>query len=261
MTAQELETLDSYVQRRCNREPLQYIEGRVKFRGVALVVRPPVLIPRPETEELVELAVDEARRLIAVKPECVPLRILDVGAGTGCIGLAMLAELPHGKVTCVALEPNAVAHSLVLENSQWSRHVHTVHQLPIESFASTERFDMVVANLPYVPTADLVGLEPEVRDWEDHAALDGGADGLDVVRSLVRKVHALLRDGTSRVFLEVDPSGPPILAEWLGTADDAAGGLLSRCAGSDPGVGMQVDGAWNDMSGHLRFVRLRSRAL
>ena len=259
MTAQDLETLDNYVNRRCRREPLQFIEGRVKFRAVDLSVRPPVLIPRPETEELVELALEAARRRIDSQPNCVPLRILDVGAGTGCIGLAMLAELPPGKATCVALEPNAVAHSLVLENSPWPRHVHTVHHVSIESFASAEPFDLIIANLPYIPTADLVGLEPEVREWEDHAALDGGADGLDVIRSLVRKLPALLKDGTSPVFLEVDPSAPLILAEWLGTADDVAGGLLNRCAGSEPNVGMQVDGAWNDLRGLMRFVRLQRR--
>lgn len=164
------------VRRRLRREPVAYILGRRGFRRIELTVDARVLIPRPETELLVELAL-EAR----------PRRLLDIGTGSGAIALAVADELPDCQVTATdssagALEvARANAERLGLEG----RVSFLEGMLPGEGPSGAEEgFDLVVANLPYVAERDWRGLEPEVTQWEPREALLAGPDGLDAYRKL-----------------------------------------------------------------------------
>jgi release factor glutamine methyltransferase len=159
------------VRRRLRREPVAYILGRRGFRHLELNVDPRVLIPRPETELLVELAL-----------ELEPRSVLDVGTGSGAIALAIAAELPDCKVAATDTSPAAieVARANAARLGLASRVEMFEGMLPPRG-----GFELVVANLPYVSEAEWGGLEPEVTEWEPREALLAGTDGLDVLRSAV----------------------------------------------------------------------------
>jgi release factor glutamine methyltransferase len=161
------------VRRRLRREPVAYILGRKGFRHIELAVDRRVLVPRPETELLVELAV-----------ELDPRRVLDVGTGSGAIALALAAELPGCDVTATDVSDAAleVAHANVERLDLNDRVELLAGSLPP---AGAGQFDLVLANLPYVSEAEWDGLEPEVTEWEPRAALFGGPDGLDVLREAI----------------------------------------------------------------------------
>jgi release factor glutamine methyltransferase len=157
------------VRRRLRREPVAYILGRKGFRSLELIVDRRVLIPRPETELLVEIAL-----------ELRPRRVLDVGTGSGAIALAIADELPRCEVT--ATDTSAAALEVVRANAE---RVGMGERLElVEAMLPPEpgRFDLVVANLPYVAEAEWGGLEPEVTRWEPREALLAGPDGLDLLR-------------------------------------------------------------------------------
>jgi len=160
------------VRRRLRREPVAYILGRKGFRGIELAVDPRVLIPRPETELLVELALELA-----------PRRMLDVGTGSGAIALAVATELPECEVVATDASPAAleVARANAERLGLADRVVFHEGTLP----PGGAKFDLVLANLPYVSEAEWPGLEPEVTEWEPRDALLAGPDGLDAVRNLL----------------------------------------------------------------------------
>jgi release factor glutamine methyltransferase len=174
LTDSELAAYRSLVARRANREPLQYILGSQDFYGLDFAVTPAVLIPRHDTEVLVAEALKRAAA------DC---RILDIGLGSGCIAVALAANLP-GAAVC-GVENSAAALAVARENADR-------HGVRLQFFAGSlfeplpsERFDVIVSNPPYIPSGDLAGLDPEVRDFEPRAALDGGTDGLDFYRLLI----------------------------------------------------------------------------
>jgi len=185
------------IQRRLQDEPLQYIIGHVGFRYIELAVRSPVLIPRPETEMLVDLVLEHARQLPGVEP-----RILDVGTGTGAIALSLLHELPACAVIATDIDEAAVelafsnAHELGLDGSECLRIIEDdLAGSLVSDTAMQYTFDVVVSNPPYVPTAEYEGLPPEIARFESRLALDGGADGLAVFRRLAAQAQELLRPG------------------------------------------------------------------
>ncbi|MBN9614367.1 MAG: protein-(glutamine-N5) methyltransferase, release factor-specific [Acidobacteriales bacterium 59-55] len=193
ITSQQLETYDAAIARRLSHEPIQYITGEQEFFGLRLKVTPATLIPRPETEHLVEAVLDRL-------PHDQPLNILDVGTGTGAIALALAAHLPQARITAVdisaeALEvarENAAAHNL----SDRIRFHQTdlISGLPQDE----ERigfFDAVVSNPPYIPEDDRASLHPQVRDHEPEQALFAGQNGLDIYCRLIPQAHAALLPG------------------------------------------------------------------
>lgn len=188
---QELETFRSWVRRRLRHEPLQYITGDVQFRTLRLKVDRRALIPRPETEVLVGVALDHLKRQAAPVP-----RVLDLGTGTGAIALAVLAE--HPAATAVATDASLDALALARENAESTG---LVARLTLRSgdlwdaVAADERFDVVVSNPPYVAEAEAPTLAPEVREWEPGAALFAGADGLQVIQRIVDGAAAHLLPG------------------------------------------------------------------
>jgi release factor glutamine methyltransferase len=175
--------LRELVRRRGAREPLQHILGAVEFHGRSFACDPRALIPRPETEQLVELALE----LLRGRPQP---SILDVGTGSGVIALTLAAEAPAAAVTATDLSPDALAlasgNAGRLGLTERVRFVQA-DLLPADGGA----FDLIAANLPYIPAREIDSLSPEVlRD--PRSALDGGPDGLDLIRRLVADAPARL---------------------------------------------------------------------
>ncbi len=185
LQADELAAFRERVRRRAAREPLAYILGKTEFWSLPFKVTPAVLIPRPDTELLVEEAL---RRLTGAA------RILDVGTGSGALAIALAHERPECKVTAIDLSPAALA--VATENACNNRVTERIGFESGDLNALPEGpFDLVVANPPYIPSGELVTLMPEVRDFEPHLALDGGSDGFDAYRALARQADAVLAPG------------------------------------------------------------------
>ncbi|RNC72629.1 MAG: peptide chain release factor N(5)-glutamine methyltransferase [Desulfuromonadales bacterium] len=180
----ELAECRGLVARRARHEPLQYILGSQEFRGLDFQVTPAVLIPRHDTEVVVEEALRRAPGARAV---------LDIGVGSGCIAVALAKQLPEARVWGVEQSPDA------LELAQRNAGKHGVEVTLFEGSLfepfTDQRFDLIVSNPPYIPTADLETLQPEVRDFEPRQALDGGADGLQFYRLIIPAAPEHLNPG------------------------------------------------------------------
>ena len=195
--ADELAAFKALVRRRASREPVAYIIGRREFWGLDLLVGPAVLTPRPETERLVETA-------LAYLEVCETPRVLDLGTGSGCIALALANDCSRARViaTDVSHPALAVARDNIARHDMTER-IQLAAGKDLEMFSPQRaRFDLIVSNPPYVPTADIEALDPEVRDYEPRGALDGGGDGLAVYRRIVPAATTFLRPG-GRLILEI----------------------------------------------------------
>ena len=182
--------LEPLVERRAAREPLQHLTGRAAFRGLDLAVGAGVFVPRPETEQVVQLAIDAL--LAAAEPE--PIAI-DLGAGSGAIALAMATEVPHARVFAVENSPEAFPWTRRNVEETGAPNLALVFGDLATAFdALAGRAAVVISNPPYVPAGELPR-DPEVRLHDPEAALYGGADGLDVVRVLSRRAAELLHPG------------------------------------------------------------------
>jgi len=173
-----MDRLRPLVKRRADGEPLEYLLGATTFAGHRITVTPDVLIPRPETEILLE----EAIKLI--EPEGLP--VLDAGTGSGILALALARKFPRLEIVATDISPAALAlaQSNAGRNADGVGTIRFLESDLMEDPSLPERFQMIVANLPYIPTGRIDGLMREVRH-EPRVALDGGADGLDLIRRLV----------------------------------------------------------------------------
>lgn len=187
--------LDALVKRRRAGEPIQYITGETEFYGLPFHVTPDVLIPRPETEHLVEKVIELAGRFLTP-------RIVDVGTGSGAIAAALAHQLPQANITAVDLSSAAIR--IARENAETNGVAARIRFLQgdLLSPVAGEVFDIVVSNPPYVPQADRASLAVEVRDHEPSLALFAGEDGLDIYRRLIPDAFAALAPG-GHVALEI----------------------------------------------------------
>ena len=188
--------VETLVQRRLTGEPVAYIVGEWEFFGLSLDISNDVLIPRMDTEILAE------RAILCVRAAEEGARMLDLCAGSGCVGLAVAANAPHCRVVLGELSEGAlrVCKQNVRRNDLNSR-VTCLSVDALQPPASTLwDFDVVACNPPYIPTEELVRLEPSVRDFEPHMALDGGADGLYFYREIAAKWKSALRLGGHLLF-------------------------------------------------------------
>lgn len=182
------------VKRRCGHEPFHHLTGKKEFFGLDFIVSPDVLIPRPETEMLVEQAIEVLKNL----PQP---RFCEVGVGSGCISVSILHNLGRATATGLEISPEAIA--VATENSSLHRVNDRFDIFPSDVFAAlgrAEKFDLVVSNPPYIPAADVLGLQPEVRDHEPLNALTDGADGLSIIRRLVDESPDHLKPGGTLMF-------------------------------------------------------------
>ena len=235
------------IERRTTGEPVAYIRGMKEFYGLAFGVDPRALIPRPETERLVELAEAEVmRRLSATAraPGSPAVRIADVGTGSGAIAVALIVALKRrgagDEFTVMATEASPAALQLARENAVGhaaADHIRFVDADLLPPYLEAP-FDLVLANLPYVRT-DVIPALPVATSFEPRAALDGGADGLDVIRRLLER----LRDGA------LAPGGEALL-EIGGDQGDAIGPAVEAIL---PGWPCRVE---NDLAGLPRVARI-----
>jgi release factor glutamine methyltransferase len=190
LTRGEAEAYAGLIADRAARRPLQHLIGDVGFYGRTFAVAPGVLIPRPETEQLVHVA-------LALPGANGPggSMAADVGSGTGVIGLTLAAERPGVRVLC--LDSSSGALALTAANARRLGLTARVDIVAADLLGPIAggALDLVVANPPYVPTGDIARLEPEVRDHDPHSALDGGADGLRVIARLLAQAARVLRPG------------------------------------------------------------------
>jgi release factor glutamine methyltransferase len=186
LSTENLETLRALTARRAAHEPLQHLTGQQEFYGLTLRVTPDTLIPRPETELLVEAVIN------AIPNKSAPIKILDVGTGTGAITLALAAHLLQAEI--FACDVSEAALAVARENARRLDLDHRISFMISDLLAALagEIFDIIVSNPPYVSLADASTLAPEVRDHEPHLALFAGADGLGIYRRLIPAAHAAL---------------------------------------------------------------------
>ena len=186
------------LRRRSEHEPMAYITGRKEFWSRDFLVAPAVLIPRPETEILVEVGLEIARRAQVESG----LRIIDVGTGSGAVAVTLAKELPQAEIA--ATDISAAALQIARENAERHGVADKIRFLEGDLFGALGKegsiFHLVVCNPPYVGKADLAALPPEIRSWEPTAALDGGIDGLDYYRRLVAEAHRHLAVGGHAVL-------------------------------------------------------------
>ena len=233
LTSGQQARLEQLLARRCRREPIAYILGEKEFWSLPFRVGPAVLIPRPETETVVEAALAHLRDRRA------PLRILDLGTGSGCLLLALLSELPNaaGLGTDVSAEALALAQANAVRLGLAER-----TELRAGDWGSglAPPFDLIVSNPPYVAEAEWPKLQPEVRDFEPRAALLAGPDGLDAYRALAPECARLLASGGCAA-LEIGQG-----------QSDAVARLLTR-------AGLEVVERRRDLAGIERCLVARPR--
>jgi release factor glutamine methyltransferase len=246
LTADELQRYDQALARRATGVPAQYITGHQEFWGLDLIVSPAVLIPRPETEHVVETVLERAKPDGRGRPsphelsphELSPdkLRIVDVGTGSGAIALALAKELPYAEIHAIDISADA----LEVARANAARHEFTsrieFRQTDLLSGLPRGEFDFVVSNPPYVGESEEDSVQLEVRKFEPRNAVFAGPTGLEVIERLIPQAHEALRPGGWLVF------------EISGTIVDGVRRLLSGWA--DVGIA-------NDLQGVARVARAR----
>jgi len=217
LSAADAAALQSLAQRRAAHEPVARIVGEKEFWGLRLKLSPDTLVPRPDTETVVAAALDFVR---ASQPPRRQLRIADIGTGSGAILLALLSELPDaiGVGTDIAAGALTVARANADQLGLANRATFAAGDY---LSALEGRFDLIVSNPPYIRTADLASLAPEVRDHEPRRALEGGPDGLAAYRAL-----------SSESSIHLQPGGALIVEVGHDQADDVA--LIMEAAGLEP---------------------------
>lgn len=224
--------------RRAAREPLTRIAGEREFFGRVFHISPATLDPRPDTEVLVESALEAVR---SEGWEDAPIRILDVGTGSGCLLITLLAELPHasGLGTDISPEALAVAGRNAGRHGAGPRARFELRR----SLSGVERaFDVLVANPPYIATGDIETLAPEVRRHDPRLALDGGADGLDIYREIARDLERTV------------PKGWALFEVGAGQSE-AVRRMLCGCVNEAAKWRVRT---WPDLGGHTRCVGVRT---
>jgi release factor glutamine methyltransferase len=208
LTREDQAAYQRLIERRLTCEPMQYILGTQEFYGLSLRVTPAVLIPRPETESLVEA-------VLARLPQDRPLRIVDVGTGSGAIALALAQHLPLAQVTALDLFPDAL--KVAFENAEYhglTEAIRFVESDLLEAVAGQPAFDAIVSNPPYIALSDAPTLHPQVVNHEPHAALFGGETGLEVYRRLIPAARAMLKPG-GLLALEIGYEQREVIAVML----------------------------------------------
>ena len=230
----QLTAIRELVRRRGDGEPVAHITGEREFYGRPFTVSADVLIPRPETETVVELTLRRARSL---QRDGEGVRIADIATGSGCIAISLAAELPGAKLTATDLSEAALE---VAAGNVKRHHIGDQVELLRGSWCEPlqgREFDIVVANPPYIPSVELDGLARDVREREPALALDGGSDGLDAYRALLPSLATVLAPGGWGA-VEVDIR-----------AADAVAGLAREALGADLRTAVH-----DDLSGRPRVV-------
>ena len=216
--APQLEVFNNLLQRVIAHEPMAYVLGHREFYGLDFYVDRRVLIPRPETEMLVELALQELQmtsdewrmnehELSAFVVRHSPFDLVDIGTGSGAVPVAIASQLPQARIMASDVSADALAVAKMnAERNNVAQHITFVQSDLLSAIDELPR--VLTANLPYVTTEEIEGLQPEIQDHEPRGALDGGADGLDLIRKLLTQIAQRVADGQpmQAAFLEFGAS-------------------------------------------------------
>ncbi|HSR12949.1 MAG TPA: peptide chain release factor N(5)-glutamine methyltransferase [Thermodesulfobacteriota bacterium] len=189
LKSEELAIFRQLIVRRLKREPVAYILGKKEFWSLPFKITPDVLIPRPETEILVE----EALKILSSRGDG-PAEIMEIGTGSGVISVALAKERPDVRITATDISPKALG--VAFENARLNGVEEAIQFLPGDLFEAVPRgkeFDLILTNPPYVPAGEIPSLMPEVRDYEPRVALEAGSDGLDLFRRALPQLTKFLR--------------------------------------------------------------------
>ena len=225
--------LRDLVQRAGEHEPIAYLTRKAHFFNLELSVTPDVLIPRPDTETLVENVVQVVKRQLVL--DCP--RILDLCTGSGCIAAAIAKSIPSAALIATEISPRAAAVARAnLESLGLASRVEVLEGdlfEPLRSLVDPQPFDIIVSNPPYIPTPQIESLDRSVKDYEPVLALDGGPDGLDFHRRILDQGVERIRPG-GRIFLEIAFDQGPKAVELAGSFEKWEGPrLLKDAAGHD----------------------------
>jgi release factor glutamine methyltransferase len=231
LETREIDAVSAVAARRLGREPVSRIFGSKEFWSLPLAVTPDVLVPRPETETVVEAALAWVVRE-GLRQE--QLRLLDIGTGSGALLLALLSELPNARG--VGTDISAAALDVARVNAERNGAAGRCSFVACNIAAGVQGpFDLIVSNPPYVARGDIATLAPEVRDYDPSVALDGGPDGLDIYRAIAREARGLLA-----------PAGQLIVEMGMGQ-EPAIRALFTKS-------GLTVAAARNDLAGIPRAL-------
>ncbi len=188
LTEREAAAVDEFISRRSAREPFQYIVGRQEFYALDFVVTPSVLIPRPETELLVERAIDYLR-------EIEDPRFCEIGVGSGCISISVLISVPNA--TAVAADISEAALAVAAVNAQRHNVLDRLELIRSDLYDDLPHgpYHAILSNPPYIPSNEIAGLQPEVRDFEPVNALTDGSSGIEILRRIIHGTPERLIEG------------------------------------------------------------------
>ncbi len=193
LTAVQQQTFQTLIQRAANHEPIPYLTGHIDFFGLEFTVSPAVLIPRPETEQLVEKVIEWAKK----RPSA---HIVDVGTGSGCIPISLATQLPRATVEAVDISTDALAIAQQNAAQHVAEQIQFHHGSLLEPIQSP--IDLITANLPYITDDEWTMLDDAVKLHEPSIALKGGIDGFDLIRDCLQQATQKLADGGA-IFLEI----------------------------------------------------------
>lgn len=231
LTPQEHEDLHVNLEKFLQGVPLPYILSRWEFYGRNFKVTPDVLIPRPETEMLVELALKHAQNINSYK-------VVDIGTGSGCIAISLAAELPAVTVTAVDLSIAALLVAKENAKNHNQTHIHFIQADLLSPFSA--RFDLICANLPYIPSDDLNNLP--VSQWEPRLALDGGKSGMETIWRLLDQAKTRVAPN-GLILLEIESNlGKATLSAAKKVFPNATIHLIPDLAGLDRIIKIQLTG-------------------
>jgi release factor glutamine methyltransferase len=234
----ELTAFKSFLKRRLTHEPLQYILGETEFYSLSFKVTPNVLIPRPETELLVDKVIECCNQVFAEREE---IHVLDVGCGSGCIGVALAQNVRRVVMTAVDISPEALVvaqgNAVVHDAEIRFRQLDAVKPWPTEYLAA---FDIVVSNPPYVSFPEYQDLQPEIREFEPKVSLLGGNDGLDFYKKFANICPTLLKP-QGYAFFEIGERQAASVKNIYADAGFTGFSLFDDLAGRNRVIKMQ----WN----------------
>ena len=209
LTENQEEKFQELVERRCRKEPLAYIVGHREFWSLGFKVSPKVLIPRPETEGVVE----HLRNLVGAEVDEGAIRVLDVGTGSGILSVVTALEFPKARIT--AVDNSVDALELARENALYHKVTEQIEFVEMDFMRDwilpqNNLYDYILSNPPYIPSKELEHLMPDVRDFEPLVALDGGRDGLACYRRIIVNGFAYLKPGGHLIFEVGDDQAGPL---------------------------------------------------
>ncbi|MDD2889959.1 MAG: peptide chain release factor N(5)-glutamine methyltransferase [bacterium] len=194
ITDNEAQTITNLLERRLKHEPLQYLTSRAFFYGLEFIIEPPILIPRPETETLIETILKMAKDISSPK-------IVEIGTGSGIIAITLLKHLP----SAIVYATDIIKPTLAQRNAKIHSVNNRVHFIEADLLSAINiQADFIVSNPPYIPTSVIPTLQEEVRTFESKLALDGGKDGLSVIRKIIENAPEHLNEN-GVLILEFSP--------------------------------------------------------